>query len=228
MTCSIAFPFQNDFVSAMAEPVNGCGPQDAIGEGVRPLRDIEVGSDNRAFAFIAFRDHVVEVFILDSLEGFEAEVVNNEKIDFCQPGEEPLIAVGGLGGVELGEHPGGACKEDIIAGADGRMTEGLGDMAFACSAGAHDEDGDLLFDKSTACQVRNKRPVEAGVEGEIELFEGFGVAEVGPADREREPLLASAGDLVLDDDGQEIHIGELLVDSLAVAQFNGIQDAGES
>ena len=40
--------------------------------------------------------------------------------------------------------------------------------------------------------------------------------------------LFAAGDLVLDEQGQEIHVGEFLLHGLTVASLQGVQDAGET
>ncbi len=143
-------------------------------------------------------------------------------------GKVPVKAVGGPGGVHLGEHPGDGGKQDIITGPDGAMPQGLGDVAFAGSAGAHDQDGDLLLDEPAGSQVGDQGAVDVGVEGKVKLLQGLLVAEVGPAKGRGEPLLGSAGDLIGDDGGQKVHVGELLFDGLAVARFHGVQDAGQA
>ena len=65
----------------MTKAVDGGRSQDAVGKSLGPFRDIQVGGDDGAFAFIAFGDHLVKVFILGSLQGLEAEVVDDQKID---------------------------------------------------------------------------------------------------------------------------------------------------
>ena len=64
--CAVAFSIQNNFIGAVAEAVDGGRAQDAIGEGVGPFRDVQVGGDDGAFTLIAFGDHLVEVLILDA------------------------------------------------------------------------------------------------------------------------------------------------------------------
>jgi len=58
----------------MTQPIDGGRPQDAVGEGVGPLRDIEVGGHDGALALVALGDHIVEVLILGAFERLEAEV----------------------------------------------------------------------------------------------------------------------------------------------------------
>jgi len=127
---AIALPLQNDFVGAVAETVDGGRPQDTIGKGVRPFRDVQVGGDDGALSFVSFGDHLVEVLILNACQRFEAEVVDDQQIDTGEFGKLPFKTVGGSGGVDLGEHPGGGGKQNIITFTDGAVPEGLGDVAF--------------------------------------------------------------------------------------------------
>jgi len=63
---TVALPIQDDLVGAVEQAVDGGLPQDTIGEGVGPFRDVQVGGDDGALAFVAFGDHLVEVLILDT------------------------------------------------------------------------------------------------------------------------------------------------------------------
>ena len=74
----------------MTQAVDGSRPQDAIGEGIRPFRDIQIGGDDGALSLVAFGDHLVEILILDAGERLEAEVVDDQKIDSREPGQLPL------------------------------------------------------------------------------------------------------------------------------------------
>ena len=114
----------------MTEAVDGGRPQDAIREGVRPFRDIQVGGDDGAPALVAFRDHLMKILILDSRQWFETKVVDDQKIGTDEFGKLSFEAVGGPGGVDLGEHPGCVGKQNVIAFTDGTMAEGPGDVAF--------------------------------------------------------------------------------------------------
>lgn len=40
--------------------------------------------------------------------------------------------------------------------------------------------------------------------------------------------MGPAGNLIRDDSGQKVHVGELTFDGLSVAGFQGVQDAGEA
>ena len=51
-------------VGAVAEPVEGRGAEQSVGEGVAPLGEVEVGGDYGSGAFVALGNEVVEVLVL--------------------------------------------------------------------------------------------------------------------------------------------------------------------
>ncbi len=58
----ITLSIKNNFVSAVPEPIHSGRPEDTVGESFRPFRDIQIRRNHRTFAFIAFGNHIMEVF----------------------------------------------------------------------------------------------------------------------------------------------------------------------
>ena len=108
------------------------------------------------------------------------------------------------------------------------MAQGLGKVALAGAAGADDEHRDLLFQVTAGGQIHDLRLVHAEVEGEVVAFEGLLRVDTGPTLPHDEFALFSTGDLVLDEQGQEVSVGEFLLHGLSVANLQGVQDAGET
>ena len=106
-------------------------------------------------------------------------------------------------------------EEHVVAEASADVTEGLGQVTLAGTAGAGDEHAGGFGDEAPGGQVLDKGAVDAGVEGEVELFQGLVGTEVGPAEPSVEFLLFAPGDLVLDQEGQEVGVGELVLDGRA-------------
>lgn len=75
------------------------------------------------------------------------EAVNDQEIDAGDFGEVSVIPVDHPGGVQLGQHLGGRGKQHAVPVADGAVTQGLSQMAFAGPAGADDKHTHLLGDK---------------------------------------------------------------------------------
>ena len=81
-------------------------------------------------------------------------------------------------------------------------------MSFSCTAGTDDQDRNLFFHEQARGQFRDQGTVDVGVKGEVELFQGFLVAEVGKADGRNQPFLCTTCDII---------IGKLSRDGLAVS-----------
>lgn len=108
------------------------------------------------------------------------------------------------------------------------MADGLGDVALAGAAEPDDEDRHLLVDEPAGHQLLDQGRVDLGVEGEVELIEGFVEAEGGPAQAQGELFLLAAGDLIGDEQGQELGVGHLLVDGLLVAGLERVEDSRQA
>ena len=92
-------------------------------------------------------------------------------------------------------------------------------MAFADAARADDEHRDFLLQVAAGCQIHDLRLVHSEAEGEVVAFERLLRVDTGPALPHDEFALFAAGDLVLDEQGQEIHVGEFLLHGLSVADL---------
>lgn len=130
-------------MGAVTKAVDGGRAQDAVRKRIGPFRDVEVRQ--RAFALVALGDDVVEVLVLGTLEGLESEIIDDQQIDRRQSGKEPVVAVCGPGGMKLGEHPSSGREQDIMAGSDRAVAQGLSDVTLAGPAGADDDNADFSF-----------------------------------------------------------------------------------
>ena len=108
------------------------------------------------------------------------------------------------------------------------MAEGLGQMALAGAARPDDEHRGALVEVAPGGQIVDQGAIELGQALEVELLERLAGAEGGAAQAQGELLLLAAGDLVLDEQGEELGVGELGVDGLAVARLQRIEDAGQA
>ena len=99
------FSIEDNFISAMEDSIDGGSPEDAVRESLSPFRHIQIGCNDCAFAVKAFGYLIVEIFILNALEWFEPEIIDNQQIDFSKFGQLLFITVGCPGRVQLGQHP---------------------------------------------------------------------------------------------------------------------------
>jgi hypothetical protein len=63
---------------------------------------------------------------------------------------------------------------------------------------------------------------------EVELLQRLGGTELRAAQPRAELLLLAPGDLVADEQGEELGVGELGVERLAVARLQRVQDARQA
>jgi len=70
--------------------------------------------------------------------------------------------------------------------------------------------------------------VELRIEAEVEAFERLGGIEGGPAQPQAQLALGAALDFILQQDGEELHEGGLLLDGLAIADVERLEDAGQA
>ena len=61
---TIALAVENDPVGVVAQAVDGCSSEQAIGKCLTPLGEIEIAGDQGSRAFISFGDQIVKIFIL--------------------------------------------------------------------------------------------------------------------------------------------------------------------
>jgi len=84
-----------------------------------------------------------------------------------------------------------------------------------------------LFDEQAGGEVPDPRGVEARQRREVEVLEGLGLLERGPADSQRQALGLAAFDLVLEQDLEELEVAHLGLTGLFQADLQGIQKPAE-
>ena len=119
-------------------------------------------------------------------------------------------------------------EEDLVTPATGFVGQGLGDVALADPGRAVDQDRLVPLDELAGGEVEELGLVELGVEAEVEALEGLGGIEGGAPQAQAELALGAALDLVVQQQGEELDEGGLLLDGLPVADLEGLEDAGQT
>jgi hypothetical protein len=107
------------------------------------------------------------------------------------------------------------------------VAEGLGEVALADAGGADEEGVLVALDETAGGEVGDLLLRELGAGGEVEGLEGLLGVEGGAAEAHLELVLGAALDLVLEELGEELDVGELGLDGEAVSDFHGLEDAAE-
>lgn len=194
----------------MTQPVDGSrGEQPVAGEGLVPLGEVEVAGDEGGGALVALGDEVVQILVGGGPQGFEAEVVDDEHRHAGQLLELSLKVADCAGGVQAGEQLRAGGEEDVVPLTHGAVSERLRQMAFPGAARADDQHRGALVDVAPGREVMDQGAVGRGQAVELEAFERLGGAEGRTAQPGAELLLLAPGDLVLDQQGEEVRVGEL-------------------
>ena len=98
--------------------------------------------------------------------------------------------------------------EDYKARFDGFDADGLGQMAFADSGRADQEDVAALADEVAGGQFVDLSAVDGGVEAKVESFQGTSLAEVGGLVAAGDRALLAHVEFVLEDEFEELGVGE--------------------
>ena len=212
----------------MAEPIERRGAEQFVGERLAPFGELQVAGDHGGGALVALGDQIVEVLVLPGLEGLEPEVVDDKQ---RHPGEGLHLALDGArgtSGIDLREHVGLRGEHHIVAPSHRAVTDGLGDMALVGAAGAGNQHGDFLFDEPALGEVGDPLLIDARIEVEVEALQRLVATEAGAAQSHAVLSLFAAAGFVLDDQRQELRIGELVLDRFAIAAVEAVEDAGQA
>ena len=97
-------------------------------------------------------------------------------------------------------------------------------IGLARSAWTGDQHADLLIDKAAGRQIVNDSTIGIRQAVEVESFQCLLPTEVRAAHAGVELTMIAPCDLVLDEQRQEVGIGELTVDGFTVARFERVQE----
>ncbi len=227
--CTVTFPFEDKPVGAVAEPIDGGHAQHPVGrEDVSPFAEVQIARDHGSRLLVTSADEVVDVLIVGRPQGLEAKIVDDEQGDLGQLAEDPLVGAGGPRAMKASGEGTLTQEADIHSLTDGTMAQRLGQMALAGTAGTDDEDRGLFPQVASRGQVVDQASVQVRQTIEGEVFEGLVVPELRLAQEGVEALLVPPGDLILEQEREELGIGQLPVDGLAVARLQAFQDAGQT
>lgn len=162
-------------------------------------------------------------------EGFHADVVENEQVG-AQVALQGFVAFGGLVagiGKIAGEVEDGAVEAGV-AGFDGFASEGLSEVAFADSRGADEEDVAVLADILAGGEIVDPAAGDAGLEAEVEALEAAGLAEAGLLAAAMKGAAVADVEFVLEEQFEELGVGELMGGGFVEAEFEVFAQAGEA
>ena len=143
----IAGAFDDDLVADVGQPIQGTVAEDGVVEEAQPFVHSPVAGDDEAGRPMAIVDQFVEIGRLLGGEPVQTEVVEDEQIG-GQEGPETTIHRVVHSGLGHGlEEVIGVAEAHGVAGADGRVAQGLSQKALADASRSHQEDVLVLVQK---------------------------------------------------------------------------------
>ena len=187
---------------------NGGGDGGVAVEDGGPLLEGLVGGEHDGTAFVACADDLEQEVCPALIDGQVADLIEDQKRRgrvFAQLGfERPL----GLGGVEGVDDIDGVGEEDAHALLAGSVAEGRGEMGFAESDEAQEDDVGFIVDELEAEQILDLEPVDFLWPVPEERVEGFDDREPGGLDAPRDGAVGPEGGLAFDELCQIVEMGE--------------------
>jgi hypothetical protein len=169
------------------------------------------GEDHGASAAMTLVDHVEEHVRRVGTVGQIAHLVDDEDrrmgVGREGLGEAPLTE----GGRELVDELGGRGEESIEAVLDGPVGDGDGEVCLAASRLAQEDEAASFGDEVGGESGAEERQPHGGLEGEVEVVDGLEEGEAGPSRESTETCLLALGDLLRDEQGEEVPEGPLLL-----------------
>ena len=140
---------------------------------VHPFLDMTTAGHDDGGGSIAFDDNFVKIVRLFGGEFLEAEVVDNQKGGTEQ--SEQFFVEGVIGSTleQSFEEEVGSEHQDLDASAAGAMAQRVGEVGFAYSDGAAEEDIFVPFDEAEAEEVSDLFLIQGNGSLPVEAFEGL-------------------------------------------------------
>ena len=154
-------------------------------------------------------DELVDVGGVEGVEGLEGEVVKDEQVDSQEFADLGVVAVVESGGPELFEQDVGAVEGDAVAAAHRGVAEGGGHERLADPDGAEDQGVVAGVDETQRAQLVEDLVVVVDLGGGVPVLQGHVRVEPGGAGPEAGTGGFTAGDLVGEDELEELGVGEV-------------------
>ena len=157
----------------VGQPIqDGIGHQRIFKE-VHPFLHMATARQNRGRGCIAFDDHFVKIVRLFGSQFLEAEVIHNEKRGTDQ--SEQFFSEGVIGPTlkQSFEQQSGSDHQDLDASPAGAMAQGIGEVGFAHSDRAAQENVFVSFDETEAEEVFDLFLIQRNGSLPVEAFKGL-------------------------------------------------------
>jgi hypothetical protein len=196
-----------------------------------------VGSkDHRFFLLMAFVDDMEEDVGCIGAIGEVADLVDDEHCGACVGMESLTEAAMDAGGGEVVDEGGGSAEEGVEAVLNGAVGDGDGQVGLAAAWLAGEDEAAAIGDEVRGEVRADEGEADGGLEGEVEILDGFEEGEAGLAGKALKARLLAVGHFLGDESGKEVVVGpvfafgpvaELAVDAGGVGEVEALEQQVE-
>ena len=207
--------------------------QDGIGEGgisndIMPVLEGELAGNEGGSPAGPVLDDFQQVSAFGLVQGGQAIVVNGQQVGLLESVHKLGIGAIGPGSGQFIDEAG---KAEVAGGEPlpaGGLSEGTGQIGFACAGGAGDEDDLMVLDPIAGGEAEDDGAIESSWGTEVQILDGGRKAELGLAQQLGLTAVLADGGLSFDEEGETVFEGEALDIRQGLLLLEGIGHAGEA
>lgn len=225
---SIASAFDLDDFGVVEEAVQNGGGRWNVVEQLAPFLDGPIGGHEGGAGFVTAHDDLQEHFSGFGRQDFEPHVIDEQQIGFEIAGQGAIQLGRGLIGLKFPNHVEDRPVENLEAGFNGMVADGLSQVALTQTRRPDQQHVTALADELAGSQVVDLLAFDGRIEGPVKVFEGFGIAEGGGFGPFGDQTLMPDVEFILKDQFEELFMGQLMGAGFLQAQLQAGQEAGET
>src|SRR5262245_24910844 len=203
----------------MEQAVEDRGGEDLVAEDGAPLRDDLVRGDEQAAPFVAARDELEKEVGAPPFKGQVPELLDDQQFRLAVKHQALGELAFGLGSRQGGEQPGGTRKEHGMAGFDHGAAQPDGEMRFAHTRRAKQEDVFGLAQKARRGELADEPLIDRRLKLEFEIVERLYRRKVRDLQRHRHARALFGVDSLPEDAVEKVEIGRLAARSVKPLRY---------
>ena len=225
---AIASALDGDDAGVVEEAVeDGAGGGD-IAQEFAPFFERAVAGHEGGAVFVTAEDDLHEVLGGVLWQGFEPHVVDDEQGRGEVTAKGLFLVASGFVAQEVADQLEDGAVEDFEAHLDGAITDGLSQMRLADTWRSEKENIRVVAQECAGGQIKDRLAVDGRVEGPVELFKGFELAELGGAGASGQLSLVADVEFILEDQFEELGVAEAVGGGFLEAHRQAEAQAGEA
>ena len=207
LVAPVGLAVEDEFVGGGLESVDGGLGEEGVGHESQPLDRVSVRRDNCRRLPVALHYQLINVGGVVAVQRLKGKIVEDEEIDAEEFAEFDVMAVVEAAGAEPFEELVGPFEPDGPAAADRRVAEGGGEECLPDADRAEDQCVVGVVDEPERDELVEDDAVVGDRRGVVPVVEAHGRVEAGGPGPEGGGVGVATGDLIGQDDLEELSMG---------------------